>query len=82
MDESTFHRYLTEYGDWGNEHMRAYGVPELWALHIQHCDRCRDVQARWDREAEERAEADAEFEGAIAVMFADFYQSQIEEEDL
>lgn len=40
---------LTEYGDWGNACMAAYGTP-LWPLHLARCAECRAVQARWDAE--------------------------------
>lgn len=74
-------RYVTEYGDWGNEHMRAYGVPELWKLHIQHCARCRKVQDTWDRQAaeEKRAAERAKFDAGIDRLFEEYEAAMVEQ---
>lgn len=45
---------LTQYGDWGNPCATALGTT-LWPAHLRGCERCRTVQARWDRPAAARA---------------------------
>ena len=44
-----FARRLTQYGDWGNVHMTAYGT-HLWWSHIEFCAHCREVEAQWQRD--------------------------------
>ena len=41
--------FVTEYGDWGDAHMRAYGTPG-WRTHIRFSPGCAEVQAAWDRQ--------------------------------
>lgn len=41
------------FGDYGNRCMTAFGT-YLWPLHLEHCEKCRAVQAAWDAEKRKR----------------------------
>lgn len=81
MTADNLARFVSEYGDWGNPCMRAYGVPGLWEMHLEHCARCRAVQDNWDREkaAKERAEFEAGVDQMISAYDAFLVDQAIEE---
>jgi hypothetical protein len=89
MNEKAFVCRLTQFGDWGNACMTAYGT-SLWWTHIEVCARCREVEAQWQREHPKRAlrdprrareaEAEAEAETDLKLFTIDLATYGLEPE--